>query len=171
MGASDMIGEKLKKLRGSETQTIFGARFGISRNTVMRYESGERQPDAGFIAAICKEYGINAHWLITGEGEPIGDFSKDDFVSEKSSGRSAQVDYNDINIQEMLNLAAEVLTSDTIYRPALAANIKAFHRAIGTDRDNRDLRTRLEVMESKFEQLERNLLEQDGRDKAAANDA
>lgn len=62
------LGERLKKLRGDENQTTFGSRFGASRNTVMRYESGERTPDAAFIAALCKHYGVNPSWLLLGEG-------------------------------------------------------------------------------------------------------
>jgi hypothetical protein len=30
----------------------------------MRYESGDRKPDSDFIIAICKEYNVNANWLL-----------------------------------------------------------------------------------------------------------
>lgn len=62
------LGERIKKLRGDENQTGFGSRFGASRNTIMRYESGERTPDAEFIAAVCKHYGVNPSWFLLGEG-------------------------------------------------------------------------------------------------------
>lgn len=42
-------------------------RFGISRNTVMRYESGDRKPDSDFIAALCQEYNVSADWLLDKE--------------------------------------------------------------------------------------------------------
>jgi len=62
------LGERLKKLRGDENQTVFGSRFGASRNTIMRYESGERTPDADFAAAVCKYYSVNPSWFLLGEG-------------------------------------------------------------------------------------------------------
>jgi len=61
-----MIGERIKKIRGNENQTEFGARFGLSRSTILRYETGERVPDADFIAALCKEYDLSSAWLLFG---------------------------------------------------------------------------------------------------------
>ncbi len=68
-GAGKMIGDRIKTLRGEEPQELFGARFGVSRNTIGRYESGTNPPDTEFVLKLCQEYKINAHWLITGAGE------------------------------------------------------------------------------------------------------
>lgn len=56
-----------------------------------------------------------------------------------------------VNVQELLNMTAEVLVSDTVYRPALAANIKAFHRSIALEHDNQEFRVRIENMEARQE--------------------
>ena len=62
------LGERLKELRGEQSVAEFCRQFGIHRNTLPRYESGERTPDADFIAALCKHYSVNPSWLLLGEG-------------------------------------------------------------------------------------------------------
>ena len=48
------------------SSTAFAARFGIHRNTLPRYESGERSPTADFLLALCTEYNIQPNWLLLG---------------------------------------------------------------------------------------------------------
>lgn len=76
-------------------------------------------------------------------------------------------DAEEVQIQPLLNMTAEVLTSDTVYRPALAANIKAFHRSISLEKDNQEMKQRMDNLESKLTALERRLSEEDGSDQAA----
>jgi len=66
------IGERLKLVRGNTSQTEYANLFGVTTNTIGRYERGERTPDAEFIFALCKETGVNPRWLILGE-EPMHD--------------------------------------------------------------------------------------------------
>ncbi|WP_240030767.1 helix-turn-helix domain-containing protein [Neisseria lactamica] len=42
--------------------------FKISRATIQNYENGERSPNAEYLANYYKFFGINLHWLITGNG-------------------------------------------------------------------------------------------------------
>ena len=62
------IGERIKSLRGNENQSTFGNRFGRSRNTIMRYETGKNAPDADFAADLCREYNVEPTWLLLGQG-------------------------------------------------------------------------------------------------------
>lgn len=48
----------------------FGERIGITKASVSRIESGENNPSEQTIILICKEFGINKEWLLTGKGEP-----------------------------------------------------------------------------------------------------
>jgi phage repressor protein C with HTH and peptisase S24 domain len=63
-----MIGERIRELRGTETQAQWEARFGVTRNTIRRYESGTNPPDADFIVALCQEYNVSADWLLLEKG-------------------------------------------------------------------------------------------------------
>jgi len=65
------LGERIKKVRGNLSQAEFIRRLKIHRNTLPRYESGERSPDADFLNRLCREFNINPTWILTGEG-PMG---------------------------------------------------------------------------------------------------
>ncbi len=85
-----MIGERIRELRGTETQVQWEVRFGVTRDTIRRYERGTNPPDADFIAILCEAYNINAHWLITGEGSKHLNGQK---IAQGSSPAPADGDY------------------------------------------------------------------------------
>lgn len=64
----DTIGERLKNLRGTQSQTDFAQKFGISRNTLVNYERGASVPDSKLAALICKELCLSAEWFLFGNG-------------------------------------------------------------------------------------------------------
>lgn len=64
----DTIGDRLKILRGQESQSSFAQKFGISRNTLVNYEKGTSVPDSKLAAAICEELSLSAEWLLFGNG-------------------------------------------------------------------------------------------------------
>jgi len=53
---------------------------GIPRRTLETYMSGKVEPKASRILAICQAAGVNAHWLLSGEGpdKVIPDYFSDD---------------------------------------------------------------------------------------------
>jgi hypothetical protein len=63
----------------------------------------------------------------------------------------------DVNIQQLLNMTAEILVSDTVYRPALAANIKAFRRSLDLEKSNKDMQIQINTIENRIAELEQNL--------------
>lgn len=62
--------ERIKAIRkaGNLTQTKFGERIGVNGSTVTTYEKGIRTPSEAVVRAICREFGVDRHWLETGEG-------------------------------------------------------------------------------------------------------
>ena len=134
-----MVGDRIKQLRGKESQGTFGTRFGISRNTVMRYESGDRKPDTDFIVAVCEAYNINAHWLLTGDGPekldqqnglPAAKTAADPQPSDNH--KPAQpTPSDDLGLGESVELLAKIYNSgNTVLVRAIAANLNAFSEAI-----------------------------------------
>lgn len=51
------------------TQQEFADRLGIKRGAVANYEIGRNAPIDAVISLICREFGVDEHWLRTGEGE------------------------------------------------------------------------------------------------------
>ncbi len=62
------IGARIRQVRGDMTQKEFSDRLGIGRTSVVRYEAGERSPDADFITKAYAVLGVDAIWLLTGIG-------------------------------------------------------------------------------------------------------
>lgn len=65
---SETIGDRIQLIRGGQSQTAFAELLGLSRSSLVRYERGERQPDAELLERVCRQFNINGHWLLTGFG-------------------------------------------------------------------------------------------------------
>ena len=61
------LGERLRLVRGAESQKAFAAALGVHENTV---SNAERRNSAtqDYLLRIADERGINLHWLLTGRG-------------------------------------------------------------------------------------------------------
>ena len=63
--------DRIKQIRKHHklTQVEFGERIGVKGNTVTGYETGLRNPTDAVILSICREFGVNKDWLLTGKGD------------------------------------------------------------------------------------------------------
>lgn len=61
-------GGRVRAVRGSLSQRKFAAALGVHPNTLGRIERGERVPDLHFLKTLCRQYTVNARWLLLGEG-------------------------------------------------------------------------------------------------------
>lgn len=66
-GASWPVGDRLReeRMRLSMNQTELGEASQTHRNTVMRYETGERKPDVRYLAVI-EKLGVDVTYVLTG---------------------------------------------------------------------------------------------------------
>lgn len=71
-----------------------------------------------WVVKLSTERGINPAWLLTGIG-PM-----------KVDGGGVEGKEESFSMSEMLQATARVLESDTVYRSALASNIRAFDKAV-----------------------------------------
>ena len=51
------------------SQREFGEKLGVSRDVISNIEYGRVAPKELLLRLICQQYGVNDHWLETGEGE------------------------------------------------------------------------------------------------------
>lgn len=66
------IGDRIKLIRESKglNQRDFSSEIKIGQSTLAMFENGQREPKAIHIEQICSKFGVNEHWLRTGEGSP-----------------------------------------------------------------------------------------------------
>ncbi len=62
------IGRRIATIRGDISQTDFSKSLGIHKSSLIRYEKGERLPDAEFVLKMHLVYHVSPLWLLTGEG-------------------------------------------------------------------------------------------------------
>lgn len=62
------MNERLKLLREALglTQTDFGNKLGLARNTIANYEGGLREPNDAILKLICKTFNVDYFWLSEG---------------------------------------------------------------------------------------------------------
>lgn len=67
------IGDRIKYVRKeilkNKSQKDFGDMIGLKANSVSCIETGTNNPTEQTIKAICREFGINKDWLLTGKGD------------------------------------------------------------------------------------------------------
>ena len=81
------IGERIAKVREDNglSRAEFGAKIGLSQNTIGRYERGEGVPDVDAANLLCKIFGVNLSWLVNGEDLSEDEESKFDTSSVNPS--------------------------------------------------------------------------------------
>lgn len=60
----EILGKRIKKVRGKKSQDVFASELGISRGALSFYENGERTPDAEIIYKICELCNVSADYLL-----------------------------------------------------------------------------------------------------------
>lgn len=80
-------GERVKELRNALnlTQTEFGSRIGVSRNSVASYESGVRNMNDYILKNICRTFNADYFWLTEGKGDmflDVPDNTIDELIEE-----------------------------------------------------------------------------------------
>lgn len=170
----ETFSDRFKLVLGNASVNSFAQKCGVSESLLRKYLSGSC-PGLDKAASIAEAAGVDLTWLATGHG-----MMRPAAVSATTESSPLQPgmeptpnifwdeDAEEVQIQPLLNMTAEVLTSDTVYRPALAANIKAFHRSISLEKDHLKMKQRMDSMESKLTALERRLSGVNGRGKATA---
>ena len=86
------MNERLKELRLylGITLEAFGGKIGLTRSAIGHLEKGTRNLTDQTIKSICREFGVDEHWLRTGEGEMFRPVSVDEsiasFIGDTLSG-------------------------------------------------------------------------------------
>lgn len=98
------LGERIKKIRerNNLSQEEFGKKLGSARNTIANYENENRNPSNSVKKSICREFGVNEAWLLTGKGEPYEELKPDERHVLNIAKISKTKDEFIINAVEML---------------------------------------------------------------------
>lgn len=94
------VSERIKKIRGEKSQEEFSAEVGVHKNTLSRWERGERTPDHNDLIRLLEIHPeINPAWLLTGENP---------MRRTDAEGRAHQTSGTDLDV-DRLTLAIETI--------------------------------------------------------------
>jgi phage repressor protein C with HTH and peptisase S24 domain len=89
------IGNRIKQVRGKDTQKEFAKMLGFSSSYLSEVESGKTKPSLELLVRISQIANYSLHWLLKGEGSMILESSegmvKEDFVSYGELGEFAVI--------------------------------------------------------------------------------
>ena len=83
------FGDRLRIIRGKQSQADFSAILGIPQVTLGNYERGRNQPRFELIEKICSLFEINVSWLLFGKGAMHLDDIRSPLLHSESSQVSA----------------------------------------------------------------------------------
>ena len=63
-------GQRIKKLRGDDTQEFFAEKIGVSGQHISRMEKDLSLPSVEIGLKICEVFGVTLDWLYTGKESP-----------------------------------------------------------------------------------------------------
>ncbi|MCF1675974.1 MAG: helix-turn-helix domain-containing protein [Staphylococcus equorum] len=151
------LGDNLKKIRGSETQTAFAKKLGISRTYLSDLENGRKSPSIETVSKLAEKLEVSTVYLLYGkptltdmEDEkgkvPImGLYSGSEAeVAEKARTFSFDLlentqDYKDDDLGAITNLYKVIYTARELEEsdPNRAKNVRLFMRVIYQDLNKR----------------------------------
>lgn len=92
----------------------FGARIGIGKTSISLLESGKNNPSVQTVALICREFGVNEHWLRTGEGEPVFEQTRETVLDRLAAEYSLDKEQVSV-IENFLDLSPQERTAFLAY--------------------------------------------------------
>ena len=164
------IGERIKKIRGDLSRKEFMKRIGVSQASLTNYETKNMTPKGEVLQKICKEFGADLQWLLTGEESPEFRLSLDREISvnqdrafalthvQDGAVAESQEEYatNAFKVSEALTMAVKVLESNTSFATALYLDIQHFYRAVQSEERFINLLDEKKKLEKKVQDLEKN---------------
>lgn len=176
----DAILGRMKLAVGVKSDTAFAKAMGLNQSSVSGAKERQSVPPAWYVT-VSENFGASMDWLRTGEGEMKrggAQFAKirpgerwDDPCPgsedgplwkaalyrrhKEEPGPQASI-YNDsegedFDLAEVLAQTLDILKSKTVYTTAIVSNIKAFHKAITTEKKIDEMQGQLNQALSSFQ--------------------
>lgn len=119
------LGERIRFIRGEESQAEFAERVGIAKGSIGGYENDRNSPSADAILKICLSYDISSEWLLKGEG-PMHPSATSASSLCKTNRENSSQDYS--NIEKKLNISEEERRELTVENRKLYREKEALYK-------------------------------------------
>lgn len=153
--------ERIKKLRGLETQKAFAERLGITPQAVLNYEKYGRIPKGRYLTNICQKLGVREQWLLTGEEpmQPNADKKEEDTCDTVAgiTGRNQTQPIENIASGKNKTCDMSQVSSSSIRKTMELQErlLIAQERLLSLTEQNADLRLQLKERDQRIRELEK----------------
>lgn len=62
----EIVGSRIRKIRGAQTQEEFGAKLGVTKQYISAVETGKQKPSIELLYGISEEYSVSLDYLLLG---------------------------------------------------------------------------------------------------------
>jgi|GEM_PF-1907525 len=164
----ETFSERLRHVAGinKKVQADLSKDLGKDRATVTRWWNGGVAPSQRNMRMIADYFGCDVNWLASGEGSPFPDEAAGEgYLGRINSGmvehqtpkpepiRMEVKNEAELTNTDMLLMTSKVLESNTVYRSALASNIRAFYQAVLGEDDMNDMRNEINMMRKELAEM------------------
>ena len=107
-----VLSERLRELRGPQSQSDMAAALGMKYQQWARYEKGDVVPGADILANICRNHAVSADWLLG--------------LSDERDTSTAKCPQSTVNLDELRMTAKELADQSA----ALSGTIKKLKKML-----------------------------------------
>lgn len=153
----DVVLGRMMAAIGTQKAVDVANALGISQQSISSAKAKQKIPAEWYIQ-VAEASGASMDWLVTGEGEMRRGAAP--AATQAAAERPARLaeapaHYNDsgenFDMGEVLAQTIDILNSKTVYTTAIVSNIKAFHKAITTEKKIDDMQHRLDQTLTSFQ--------------------
>lgn len=132
---------------------------GVSQSTLANYFTGG-EPGRVHLSSLAKAAQVSIRWLSTGEGpmKPEEYHPQPVTLKAPETGQVAGEKFTAAAKADLMEMTSEVLDSETVYRQALASNIKAFHHGVIGEERLKSTDEKMDLMMKRMESMEKTLM-------------
>lgn len=174
-GDFDFLFNKIKRLMVAKNQKELAVRLGVTPQAVSNAKTDKVIPETWY-QIIFEKHGITKEALIQqtkneynaahphaqGHIAPMMSFDPGITPGDKSTDR-------EMKQSEMMYMTGVVLESNTVYRSALASNIRAFYQAVKGEQEMNDLRDDVKRLSEEIAELKEIILSNGSTEKKRAS--
>jgi len=128
----------------------------IDEATISRWAKSGKVPTRKSLTKIANATGCSVEWLKSCQGEMMKSLvgkAADAAIDPLNEAAGGSVEVyrkniisSDFKISDMVNATIRILESDTVYKTALASNIRAFDNAVIQEADVDDLKGKIDIL-------------------------
>ena len=154
----DAILGRMKAATKTTSDTALAKILNLRQSSISGAKERQSIPPA-WAVQIAQDYGVSLDWLMFGKGEAKREATQERPEPAQAPPVRAETVatiYNDMgqeefNMGEILAQTIDILNSKTVYTTAIVSNIKAFHKAIATEKKIDDMQAQLNQALSSFQ--------------------